>query len=338
MSATKLPIIIGLVGKVEASYNAGGALSTATDGIQLAGPATPTPEYAFDGGRRGPPGTGGHQRRLKPHGKACSVPVQHEAKGPGVAYTASVLPSVHTLLRIAGFDAAVDTTATLEKVTYTPTPGQTGFASGVFDAYGRGQKFPLTGAYADLRITADDDNAPLWEFMLKTLHGAVSDVAVPAITYPALSIDPPKSTNIGFTLGNFVNGVVRKWSFSLGRQIGARRNQNGSTGHGGFSPSGRPARTPTMEVTVEATSLQATPFHAASAIDPYRLYEEGTELDASIAIWGAQYNKWKMKPGKVQLMAPPVEDEDEGGALWTLLLQCNPTALNANDDVSFIFE
>src|SRR5919108_140678 len=102
MSATKLPIIIGLLGKVEASYSA------------------------------------------------------------------SVLPSLHTLLRIAGFDAAIDVTGGAEKVTYTPTPGQTGFGSGVFDAYGRGQKFPLTGGYADLKISAEDENAPLFEFILRT--------------------------------------------------------------------------------------------------------------------------------------------------------------------------
>lgn len=338
MSATKLPTIIGLVGKVEASYNAGGALSTATDGIQLAAPAVPTPEYAFDGGRRGPPAIGGYQRRLKPHGKACTIPFQHEAKGAGAAYSASVLPSLHTLLRIAGFDAAIDTSVGVEKVTYTPTPGATGFGSGVFDAYGHGQKFPLTGGYADLNITADDENAPLWEFVLKTLHGAVADAAVPAITYPTLSLDPPKSTNIGFTIGDFVNGVIRKWGFKLGRQIGMRRNQNGAGGHGGFSPSGRPNRTPIIEVTVEKTSLQATPFHAAGAIDPYRLYEEATVLDASIQIGSVQYNKFKVKPGKVQLAAPPGEDEDEGGALWVLQLQCNPTTLNGNDDISFIFD
>lgn len=338
MTATKLPIIIGLLGKVEPSYNAGGALSAATDGIQLAGPAMPTAEFAFSGDRRGPPGIGGSQRRLKPHGKVCSVPFQVEAKGAGAAYAAGVRPNIDALLRIAGFDAAIDTTLGAEKATYTPTPGQTGFASGVFDAYGRGQRFPLTGAYADLRITSEDDGPPLWEFALRALYGAVTDVAVPAITYPTLTLDPPKATNIAFTLGNFGAGVVRKWSFSLGRQIGARRNQNGAGGHAGFSPSGRPARTPVLEVTVEATALQATPFHAASAIDPYQLFEQGTELDCSLQIGSAQYNRFKVQPGKVQLAGPPVEDEDEGGALWTFPLQCNPTTLNGNNDISFIFD
>lgn len=334
MSATKLPTIIGLLGKLEASYNAGGSLSTSTDGIQLAGPATPTLDYAFDGERRPPPAITGYQRRLTPQGRACSVTLPHEAKGAAAAYNGTTnVFSARTLLRLCGFDVALDATGGAEKETYTPTPGMTGFGSGLFEAYARGQKYPIQAAYGDLSVTFDDNSAPLMEVAIRGLVGAITDTTVPAITYPTLTTDPAKAAGITLSLGNFVNAVVRRGKFTLGRQIGARRNQNSAAGHAGFSP-GR--RTPVLELTVEATAFTTTPFHAASAIDPYNLYDAATLLDCQLQFGSTQYNRWKIKPGKVQLMAPPTEDEDEGGALWSLRLQCNPTTLNGNDDVSLI--
>lgn len=335
---TKLPTIIGLLLKLEASYAAGGSVAAASDGFLLAAPATPTLEYIHDGSHAAPPGMTGYQRRVAPAGRGFSVPVQHEAKGPGAAYSASVLPSCHVAMRISGFDAAIDTTGGAEKVTYTPTPGAITFGSGLAEFYARQQKYAATGIYGVLdRVGADGPVVPLFEFTLRGLAGLVSDAVVPAITYPALTISPPRSVGIAFALGNYSsNAVVRRWSLEMGGPTpGARANQNVSGGHQGFARGGR--RTPVLNVTIEAPALTGSPFHAAGGLDPYQLYDAATEVDASLTVGTVQYNKFQVKPGKVQLMAPPEEDEDEGGALWNLKLQCNPTSINNNDDVSLIW-
>jgi hypothetical protein len=338
MSATKLPTIIGLTGKLEASYGAGGSPSNATDRILLEEPAEPSLEYAYDGARQPAPAMFGYLRRATPIGRGGSVAFKVAAKGAGAAYGASVLPNIHNLLRMAGFDAAIVTTGGSETVTYTPslspTLGGAALASGVFNCYARAQVFPITAAYLDLAITADAPHHPVWEFSLKGLIGAIADTVVPSITYPTLTLDPPKSANVAFTLGNFTGAVLRSWSLKLGRQIGMRMNHNAAGGHGGFVV-GR--RTPVLEVLLEASSLQATPFHAATAIDPYNLYDAATQLDCSLQIGSVQYNKWKFTAGKVQIMAPPTEENEDGAALWRLQLQCNPATISASDDLTFLF-
>lgn len=336
MSATKLPTIIGLAGIVEASYNAGGAISSSTDGILLAAPATPTLEYLHDGAHQPPPGMAGYNRRVAPSGRGCSVPFQIEAKGAAAAYSASQKANIDRLLKMAGFDETLVTTGGSESSSYAPTAGGAGaaFKSGAFNCYARQQLFPITGAYADLEIVADGPVVPLWTFNTRGLVGAISDAAVPDITYPDLTTDPPKAVNIQFTLGNFTGAKVRRFSFRLGRQITPRANQNAASGHAGYTPS---RRTPTLEVAIEATSLQATPFHAAAAIDPYNLFDAASNLACSLQVGSTQYNRWKLTAGAAQLMAPPQEEDAEDGALWVCQFQLNPSSINLNDDVTFLF-
>lgn len=336
--ATKLPTVIGLLLKLEASYGAGGSVAAATDGFLLAEPAIPALEYLHDGAHAPPPAITGFQRRVAPSGEQFSVPVKHEGKGPGTAYSASVLPTPHVALRIGGFDSVVDTTASAEKVTYTPSPGAVGFASALAEFYGRQQKWPGTAIYATLdRIAADGPVVPLWEFTMHGLPGTIADSTVPAITYPFLTIDPPKATNIVFTLGNFAsNAIVKRFELAMdGPTPTPRANQNVSSGHAGFGRGGR--RQPMLTVAIEATALQTTPFHNANGLDPYQLNKAATELDCSLQVGGTQYNRYKIQPGKVQLAGPPEEDEVDGVACWVLKLQCNPTSINSNNDVSIIF-
>src|SRR4051812_18130209 len=137
MSQSGSIVVYGLTALIEASYNAGGAPSTATDGIQLAELPELVPSYAQDGSRASPPATTGSQRRVPPTGKTAALTAKLEPKGAGAAYSASVVPNFHTLLRMAGFDGVGSFTGGSEKWTYTPTPGPTGYGSGVINAYAR---------------------------------------------------------------------------------------------------------------------------------------------------------------------------------------------------------
>jgi hypothetical protein len=188
----KSPRILGLLGKVEASYNAGATLVAGTDGIQMADTPAMTLAYGYDGSRPAPPGTMGSQRRAAPNGRTASVPFKAEVKGAGAAYSASVLPSIHTLLRICGFDDTLTTTAGVEKHAYTPTPGPTGYGSGAFSAYARGELYPLTGAYADWTLMGDTTGVVYLTATVSALLGAISDaVTPPAITYVLAAVLPP---------------------------------------------------------------------------------------------------------------------------------------------------
>lgn len=333
---TKMIHGIGLTGKLEGSYNGGGSLSASTDGILLDEIIKIAQKYANDGARPAPPGILGYQRRVVPSGREVTFPIKVSGKGSGAAYASNVVPSaVHVLLQAAGFNAAVTTTGGLEKWTYTPNAVTDTPSSAVLNVYERAQLYPITGAFCDLQISAKGPVVPTWEFATTGLMAsAITDLTLPAITYPALSFDPPKAVNITFTLGNFVNGIVRDFTYKLGRGTPSKRLNINAGGHAGFWP-GR--QTPQLDVTFEATTLQGSPFTAASAIDPFQLFEAASGVACSLNVGSVQYNKWSLAAGSAQIMAPPVEAEDGDVSVWTLSLQFNPSSINANDHTTIIY-
>lgn len=333
----KSPRILGLLGKLEGSYGAGATLSAATDGIQLAETPKLTINYGYDGSRPAPPGTMGSQRRAAPNGRTVSVPFKAEAKGAGAAYSSTVVPSLHVFLRLCGFDAVVTTTLNLEKWVYTPTPGPVGYGSGAFSAYARGELYPLTAAYADWTLTGDSNGVVYLTATVSALLGAISDqVTPPAITYPLAAVLPPTAVGAGlFSLGLFTNAVLQKWTLKGGRKITPRLNQNAAGGHAGFAIGNR---TPTLDVTYETPTLATTPFHSASAVDPYNLYDAATELAWAIQIGSAQYNRHKWFGAKAQIMKAPDTAENGDVVVTNLSLQLNPSAAGANDEITAQFD
>lgn len=325
--------VYGIAALTEASYGAGGSPNVATDGVLLAENPDVAIGYANDGARPMPPGTMGYQLRTTPSGRTGSTTFKVMAAGAGAAYSASVKPRAHALFRAAGFDAVVATGAGNESYTYTPTPGPTGYASAVIDCYSRGEKQTLSGAYASLTITADGEVIPTLEFATQGLLALPTDVACPAIAYD--TVVGPKSVGAGLlTLGNATGLILKKWQLKMTREITARLNQNTAAGHAGFAAG---KRTPTLDLTVEATTRQGTPYTAATAIDPDQLFEHASALAWSITVGGVQYNRLQISGQKAQLMAPPKAGGDGPTATWDLSFQLNPSSLGANDDVTIFF-
>ena len=96
-------------------------------------------------------------------GRWTSLPVPVEFRGSGQAYASGVkADDLHSLMRIAGYGAVVDATASAEKWTFTPEGWDSAvpptFASGVGELYGRGEMIPLSGTGAgfirEVTITA----------------------------------------------------------------------------------------------------------------------------------------------------------------------------------------
>lgn len=336
MSAPKLSVYRGVLLKAESTYGDATSVSNTADGFLVTNDIVPTHDFAHDGGRRSPPGMGGNMRRVAPSGRSTFYEMHHDAKGFAAAYSASDVPSAHRAILASGFDGAVTTTGGSEKWDYTPTPKGTTPTSHSVELYGRETKFPVNGVYYDLKIDSPDMGVPNWVFMAKGRAGTTADSAIPAITYPTLTTEPPKATTITFTMGDFVsNAVVRSWSFALNRQIGFRANQNAASGHAGFSP-GR--RNPQFEVLLEATDLVNSPYHTSAGLDPYNFFGNATEVAFQLQTGTVQYNRWKLIAGKVQMANAVVEEDDEGAALWRLTLQCNPSSVNNNDDITIRFD
>lgn len=337
MTAPKLSVYRGLLAKAEVAYGDATAVSNTTDGVLVVNDMVPTHAYVHDGGRKQPPGMAGNMRRTPPSGAGAEFSIEHEAKGFAAAYSASNVPSVHRLILASGFDGAVTTTGGSEKWDYTPTPKGTALTSLSMELYGRETKFPVNGVYLDMKIASETaGDVPLWTFTAKGRAGTRADSAIPAITYPTLTTEPPKTTTLTMVMGSFTtNNVVRSWSCSLNRQIGLRGNQNAASGHAGFSP-GR--RSVMMEVLIEATDLVGSPYHTSAGLDPYLLWEAGTEIDLSLIVGTVQYNRFKLIAAKGQMAAPVSEEDDEGASLWRLKFQCNPSSVNNNDDLTIRFD
>jgi hypothetical protein len=324
---SKFVIGYGLLAKLEASYNAGGSPSTATDGVLLEELAQLKFSYANDGARPAPPGTAGYQTRVRPSGRAVELTAKVAPKGAGAAYSASVLPNVHALLRASGMDAVINTTGGSESVTYTPTPlPSAGYGSDVMSFYGRQQLYLLQGMLGDWSLELAGPTVPVLTLAMKGLAPTqFSDSALPAITYPALSIDPPKATSIAFVYGS-VTPVVRRVSLKLARAINPRLDINAG-GHVGFAP-GR--RTPQLDVEVETAAL-------AGAADWWNDFDTALGAAISFTVGSVQYNKYSITCAKAQLMQPPEESNDGEVSITKLSFQLNPSALNASDEISWVF-
>lgn len=318
MSSEKTITIIGALAKVEASYAAGATFSNTTDGFELAEWSQVTVEYDDNGIRTNPPSSAGYIKKAAPSGGRGSGAMRTEIKGAGAAYSASVLPKgFHAMAQASGYTATITTTGGSEKVEYAVTNYPTvAWGSDALELYARGTKYPFSGVYADLEIGAEGPGFAYATFNWQGILGTIADANAPTITY-ITAVTPPKSAGSGiFTFGNFVNAKIRSWKFILGREVFARGNMSGAgLGAGRI--------TPQLEVTIETTALTTTPFHAASAIDPFNLFSAATDAALQIAIGATQYNKYKLVSTSAQLMAPPAESEDGQVALTTLTFQLN---------------
>jgi hypothetical protein len=328
---TKFATIYGLALKLESSYNNGGAPSLSTDGVQLEELFDYQPQYANDGARAAPPGMLGYQRRVAPSGRYGEPKFKVAPKGFAAAYSASNTPNVHVPLKICGLDGAVTVTGGLEKWVYTPTVGLTGYASGSGYLYGHGELYAVQGLLGDFTLNVAVGEIPTLDFALKGVQPAdVTDVSLPAITYPTLGTDPPKATGLTLSILGIATFSVRKATLKWGRAVGPRLDANVSGGHAGFAP-GR--RTPSLDITIENPAL--------SVLDLYGAFRDAYNN----AIWQftvgtVQYNRHKWSGPAAQLMAPPKlsVESSSGISLADLSLQLNPTTIIASDDLTVTFD
>ena len=336
MSAvSKLANLWGVLVELEETYGTAPALAEAEDGVLVLEKPLPDVAYSISGERGGgsAPGTAGRLKRVGKGGRYAEVDLVTEMIGPGSAYAASTVPHIHDLMQAAGHTVTVDETGGSESITYAPASAIADWESVAAEIYADGEKYPLNGVYTDLEIESEGGEVPTWTFSAQGRCGTVVDADVPSITYP--SDLPAKAVGISLSLGDYGSGKVRSFRFAKGQDISARTDENASDGHAGFAPGDR---APVLEVVVEKTDLEASPYHAAEGLDARALMEAATEIALSLDVGSIQYtNKFSVSASQAQLIEVG-DDEDGSVPLWTLTFALNPSTPGGNDDYSIVVD
>jgi hypothetical protein len=317
----KSVLCYGILAKREASYAATDtAFNTTTDAVQVTELPTLNIQYVYDGARPAAPSTAGVLPYVPPSGRFADVSLTMEARGSGSAPTsiATVPPDVHALLQSCGMTASYATNA----ITYVPVgPCDTG-ESVAIKLYSRGEIYTMIGGRTTFSLGSDGASAATWTFDVQgLLSGSVVDGNVATINYS--NVLPPKTENIGLTLGSFGTAIVRSFNLALGREINPRLNLNKVDAHGGFAGARRDI---TFNVTIETPAL--------ATFDIYELQRNGTQFAAEFTIGSVAGNRLKVELPNCQIIGVAA---GEDGAVSTADLTIKPSSVSGAADIRIIY-
>lgn len=327
MSALKHYNQHGVMVAVESgSYGSGlPALAIATDGFHVVEAPDPVPEYQHGGEIEGRSTTGyATLANTNASGLAYAANLVHLFRGAGVAYSASVFPTIHTLMRLLGMSASVTTTPGSERWRYENISDA--FPSGVAELYAAKEKYALKGLYAQsLEIAAPGPVVPRWTFGIRGIGTLPSDAAVPVITYPHITRRSPKASGIVFTLtsGAVFAGTIPEFTVRLARALEPLTKQTGTADeHGGFQPGVFSAE---IDAVIRATPLHTSaPYLTTSLVSPYHLYDRGQAFELNLTVGTTQYNRWKVRGGTTQLSAAPTRRKVGEAMEWQVSMKVVP--------------
>jgi hypothetical protein len=330
--AAKVLSVFGALVKNESGYleTLTPSLSATTDGLLLAYqnrsgiPLTIEPQ-GFDGTPDVSPGGVTPDGRYAPGTRAVRVTIPHRAKTAqdGSALTLSVTPTHHRLMIAAGFTPAFAAGIW----TYSLTPGPTGFGSLAAQLYGAGERFVLAGGYMNRRWSMPDTGPILDEFdLIGLLASAVTDTAVPTITYPYTAAVPATVRGCAALIGAY-QPIIRSMTYNSNATYDQGRvDVANAIGHRGFARNGM---TPTLEMVVEAAPL--------STYDPYAAFAAATKADIQIdvALPGGGGRRHILRG--CQLTRSPERVENGAVLDWRLTFAPSNTTPGSNDAVSEVW-
>jgi hypothetical protein len=298
-----LPIRIeGLLVKREATYDVDPTPTLPTNAVQVVGriwTAVPSQyEYPNDrddvvSGSVFPVGPGPRRGRFVPFEFVL------ELKGPGAAYSASVLPPADPFLFGSGFGAPVIVDNTSE----TYTLGSSLDGSFTLWAYSGGKLYKLTGCRANPIFMVDAGELVRARFVGRGRLTSVATVALPATladgsAYGAVA--PLPATGLAFTIGAWAPD-----EFGLevdgGCELVTVRSGNAADGIAGF----RIVRcVPTARVTALAPVIATYDPDADMATTP------PTARALGLSVGATQYNRFDLDIANADLTAPrPIEQD-----------------------------
>jgi len=349
MTAPKTLVQWGYAAKIESTYGTINAPGVG-DGVLLkAVPQVDIPHWLNDGNRGVTPGGAGRQNAPK-SGRWGGYKAIMEGIGFGAAYSAGNKPHGDSLIQSAGFTSTGAFTGGQENYLYNPATQPTALTSVTSDVNLSGQLYRLYGAYSDLNIVAAGPVIPDWNFDIVGIMDFVTDAAIPVYTsYPAMANLPMKADAITATIGLYTAARVKSFNLKINRNFkNPRVNLANATtfGHAGFTPGYRNVQ---LEMVIEReTETVASPWNAASTLNPYRLAEEANPVLLKLSVGSVQYKRWHIFTGNgltagapnpaAQAILADVKDTAEGPtATWTLTFDLFASTYGASDDVSILF-
>lgn len=293
----KLANLSALLAGLEATYAVAATLAATSHGQLLAlsdrHQAIFTAEHAYQGDLGPAPGNLGMLKRVAAVGRTASGTIPMRFQGAGTTYTTAVLPNIHTMLKISGFDS----TLASGTYSYTPTPDSLTYSSATMELYQRGEKWTLLGALASCGFDISAAGPPLWQFETQgILSTAIADSAVAAPTYPNVTVSPPLATGMVLSLGSYTTPKVRAASFRMNRVLSPRLDYTATDAHAGFVPAGYD---PELRVTVESAAL--TYPTASGGFDPYKMRINGEQISVALTVGGTQYNRFVLTGAQAQV-------------------------------------
>lgn len=331
----KLMNLKALLTKLEATYGTAVSLTATTDGQLLAlqdrFPGILQWNWNYNGEVGPAPGNLGMLKRQGAVGRTISGSVPMRARPAGTTYAATVLPNIHTMLKISGLDSTLATGA----YTYTPTADSITYSSATVEAYQRGEKWTARGVLGSVGFDITGPQIPIFTFDVNGIADTVvADSAMVAPTYPNSSVAEPGAVGITLALGSYVAPVVRSASFRMNRSIdNPRLDLTAADVHQGFAPGGYD---PEFRVTIEAPAL--TYPHGTAGVDPYRAFLNGEDFALSLTVGGSAFNRWKWLAPQAQLKEF-TPSNDGPVATWDLVFACRNSGLTTQTDAfRFVFD
>lgn len=329
----KLMNLSALLLKAEATYGTAVAVTSTADGHLLAlsdrHAGILTLDYLYDG-RLGPsPGNLGDLRRVPQAGRAITGDIPMRFRGAGTTYAATVLPSLHTPWKIAGFDS----TLSGGFYTYTPTADSLTYSSGTAEYYKRGEKWTSRGTLASWGFQFDGAAPPIHTFGVRGIADtAIADASMVAPTYPNASVVEPLAAGVTCTIGSWTAIGLKSGSFAMNRTMEARVGLEATDAHLGFAPTGYD---PELRLVVETSALVGPPYHTVAGLDPYTLRSSANNFAVVLTVGGASFNRFRLNLAQAQLVDAVPGNE---GAVATTELVIKPYSSTpvANDICSIV--
>lgn len=334
--------VIGLLGKEETVNGTAVSLDPDEDGIRLwpenRDGIPLAPAYLWDGFQSEAPGGLGVIDRNLPQGKHSTFAIRTYFQGAGEAYAADKVSSLHKLLKMAGLDATLDATATSEKWTYAPTLEGDPFTTLTLAAYTRGELYPLSFGIANWRYEWDDRGIMRHIFETNGICGETTDVTLPSITYPLLSVRAPTVAGMSLRIGPSGAGGhtllgIKGGSWDMGRVLEERAGADAADIHMGWGPRNR---TPSWTINVEQSAFVDTPFYGTNGFNPWKMWETMQKFRCALQHPGAKYNRWNHIAEQAQLKQPPEMTSVAGIACVQMVIEPILSTPVANDDFAFV--
>ena len=253
-----------------------------------------------------------------PGGQKGKLSFEIEGKGPGVAYSASILPALDKYLRACGFAATLVTTPGSETVTYAPA--SIGVPCLTIGGYEDGVIKTLIGARGNVKISSKKVGDPImFAFEFEAQWGGILDGAILAPTFEATT--PPAFLPSIFTLGAY-SPLITKFDWDNKNKLYVREVPSSV----GFLSAVITDRDPGGKFDPEMTTV--------ATYDWYGKWKSGAAATLTIGPIGPQYNRITITQSKV--MARKVGDSDRSG-IAAVDFEFQSAATVGDDEISILF-